>query len=86
MASKITSYGFVTANGNALYFEREGNPKGPSILFIHGLGGTTNSFQPLVPSLQEFDLVRFDWSGHGRSGMRRTTSIASYVEDCEGEV
>jgi len=86
MASKISSYGFVTASGNQLYFEREGNPEGRSILFIHGLGGTTNSFQLLVPHLQEFDLVRFDWSGHGRSGLRPKTSVDSYLEDCEAVI
>ncbi|KAF2110191.1 Alpha/Beta hydrolase protein [Lophiotrema nucula] len=83
MASNIHDHGFVNANGVQLFYEREGNSRGRSILFIHGLGGTTNAYQTLVSSLQEFDLIRFDWSGHGRSTVRQNASIASYVEDCE---
>lgn len=38
----------------------------------------------LVSELEDFDLVRMDWSGHGRSPTPQTSSIESYVEDCEG--
>ncbi|KAK4943050.1 hypothetical protein LTR10_017249 [Elasticomyces elasticus] len=83
MASKITSSGYVDSAGSKLYFEREGNSEGRSILFIHGLGGTTNAYQILVSDLQDYDLVRFDWAGHGRSSTPSSTSISSYVKDCE---
>ena len=85
MASKLTSSGYIDTAQNKLFFEREGNAEGRTILFVHGLGGTTNAFQPLVPELQQFDLVRFDWSGHGRSPVRPNISVTSYVEDCEGQ-
>lgn len=83
MASSITSYGSLKAHHGHIYYEQEGNKSGPSILFIHGLGGTTNTYQPLVSSLQDFNLVRFDWAGHGRSTLPQKTSIDSYVEDAE---
>lgn len=86
MASKITSSGYIESAGAKLYFEREGNPQGRSILFIHGLGGTTNAYQILVSDLQDFDIVRFDWAGHGRSSTPSSTSISSYVKDCEGQL
>ncbi|EXJ83055.1 hypothetical protein A1O1_06673 [Capronia coronata CBS 617.96] len=87
MASKITSSGYIDSPSGRLFFEREGSPEGASILFIHGLGGTTNAYQMLVPELQDFDLVRFDWAGHGRSSVPSTpTSIESYVEDCEAVI
>jgi len=54
------------------------------VLFIHGLGATTNTYQPVVGALQDCNLVRFDWAGHGRSALPKTTSIDSYVEDAEG--
>ncbi|OAG38936.1 hypothetical protein AYO21_06814 [Fonsecaea monophora] len=82
MASKLSAHGYVSSNESKLFYETEGNPSGPSILFIHGLGGTTNAFQPLVPELQDYNIVRFDWSGHGRSSTPTTTSIDSYVGDC----
>jgi len=75
----------IQANNYKLYTEQEGNSGGPSILFIHGLGGTTNTFQPILSPLQDFNLIRFDFAGHGRSETPEKTSIDSYVEDCEGQ-
>lgn len=84
MASSITTYGTVIGSNGDLYYEQEGNKNGPAVLFIHGLGGTTNTYQSLVSALQDSNLVRFDWAGHGRSSLPKTTSIDSYVEDAEG--
>jgi 3-oxoadipate enol-lactonase len=84
MASSITSYGTVTCAGAKLFYEQEGNQSGPAVLFVHGLGGTTNAFQPLVGALQDFNLVRFEWAGHGRSSVSNTTSIGTYVDDALG--
>lgn len=84
MASKLSSNGYISSGESKLFYETEGNPDGPTILFVHGLGGTTNAYQPIVPDLQQYNIVRFDWSGHGRSSTPKTTSIESYVADCEG--
>jgi 3-oxoadipate enol-lactonase len=84
MASSISSYGRIHADATRLYYEHEGNKSGTCILFIHGLGGTTNSYQSLVGVLQGFNLVRFDWAGHGRSSTPKATSIDSYVDDALG--
>ena len=83
MASELSKSGYVSTSDSKLYFETEGNPDGPAILFIHGLGGTMNAYQPITPDLQEFNIVRFDWGGHGRSSTPKTTSIESYVADAE---
>ncbi|KAI9897934.1 hypothetical protein N3K66_006294 [Trichothecium roseum] len=83
MASKVGSLGHFQGPNGHLFFERQGNPDGQSILFIHGLGGTTNAFQNLVPNLQDCDIIRFDWSGHGRSAIPQSSSLGSYVADCE---
>jgi len=45
----------------------ESEGEGPPILMLHGLGGTSNSFQPLVPPLAGFRIVRPDLPGAGRS-------------------
>ncbi|MFO1037930.1 MAG: alpha/beta hydrolase [Geminicoccaceae bacterium] len=45
----------------------ESDGEGPAILFVHGLGGTSNSFQPLLGALGGFRCVRPDLPGSGRS-------------------
>jgi 3-oxoadipate enol-lactonase len=48
-----------------IMMEIEGD--GPTILFLHGLGGTSNSFQALLGALGGFRCVRPDLPGSGRS-------------------
>ena len=43
---------------------------GPVVVMIHGLGGTSNTFQPLMPSLRGFRVIRPDLPGAGRSAIR----------------
>jgi len=86
MASKLSSDGYISSSDSKLYYETEGNPDGPTILFVHGLGGTTNAYQSIIPELQDFNIVRFDWAGHGRSSTPKTTSIESYVANCEAVI
>jgi pimeloyl-ACP methyl ester carboxylesterase len=40
---------------------------GPAIVFVHGLGGTSNSFQMLLGALAGFRCIRPDLPGSGRS-------------------
>jgi 3-oxoadipate enol-lactonase len=41
--------------------------EGPPIVMLHGLGGTSNSFQAMMPALSGFRVVRPDLPGAGRS-------------------
>ena len=41
--------------------------EGPPIVFLHGLGATSSSFQPLLDSLLGFRCIRPDLPGAGRS-------------------
>lgn len=43
---------------------------GPAIILIHGLGGSSNSFQPLMASLGGYRAIRPDLPGAGRSALR----------------
>ncbi|KAI1100864.1 alpha/beta-hydrolase [Jackrogersella minutella] len=70
MASQVTSSGYVPRGSVQLFYEREGNDDSSTVLFIHELGGN-------------FDLIRFDFSGHGRSSVPSDSSVESYVADCE---
>ena len=47
----------------AIEVDGEGEP----VVFIHGLGGTTNTFTPLLPAFARHKRVRFDLPGSGRS-------------------
>jgi len=40
---------------------------GEPVVMIHGLGGTTNTFTPLLPAFARHKRVRFDLPGSGRS-------------------
>jgi pimeloyl-ACP methyl ester carboxylesterase len=41
--------------------------EGAPVIMLHGLGGTSNSFQALLPSLAGFRVIRPDLPGAGRS-------------------
>jgi pimeloyl-ACP methyl ester carboxylesterase len=45
--------------------ETEGD--GDAVVCVHGLGGTTNTFTPLMEAMARFRVVRIDMPGSGRS-------------------
>jgi 3-oxoadipate enol-lactonase len=53
----------VQVAGVMIESEGEGSP----VAMLHGLGGTSNTFQPLLPSLAGYRVVRPDLPGSGRS-------------------
>jgi 3-oxoadipate enol-lactonase len=55
----------TTVATNMLKAEVEG--EGVPVIFVHGLGGTSNSFQTLIGGLNGFRTVRVDLPGSGRS-------------------
>jgi 3-oxoadipate enol-lactonase len=56
---------------------------GEEALCIHGLGGTSNTWTPLLPALSRFTAVRFDLPGSGRSHrVEGALSIDGFVEAC----
>jgi 3-oxoadipate enol-lactonase len=56
---------------------------GDGVLCIHGLGGTSNTWTPLLPALSRFTTVRFDLPGSGRSSrVEGALSIDKFVEAC----
>ena len=59
--------------------EEEG--EGPTVVCVHGLGGTSNTWTPLMPALARHRVVRVDLPGSGRSQRAEgALSIGRYVE------
>jgi 3-oxoadipate enol-lactonase len=72
----------TTANGSKIFVEECGS--GPLMVLMHGLGGTTNAFQPLVASFsRSYTMLRFDWPGSGFSTFKTPPSVPQFVADLE---
>ena len=63
--------------------EEEGD--GPVVVCVHGLGGSSNTYTPLMPALARHRVVRVDLPGSGRSqSVEGALSIERYVETLLG--
>lgn len=68
------------AGGSKLWVDKQGS--GVPVLFVHGLGGTGNVYEPQVRGLGEgFRTIRVDLSGAGRSPIDGPLSLERWAED-----
>ncbi len=68
-------------NKNGLFVEELGG-KGETLVFVHGLGGSTNTWYPQAQVLRrDLRLVAYDLAGSGRSPVRNDISIAGHIAD-----
>ncbi|MCR9213695.1 MAG: alpha/beta hydrolase [Proteobacteria bacterium] len=71
----------VSVGSMVMEVEGEGLP----VVMVHGLGGTSNSFQTLMPALENYNVCRPDLPGAGRSQLKPGRSgldgLASAVLD-----
>jgi 3-oxoadipate enol-lactonase len=59
--------------------------EGPAVILVHGLGGSSNTFQPLMETLSGHRVIRPDLPGSGRSpAPPGALSIESFVEALVG--
>ncbi|HSV61664.1 MAG TPA: alpha/beta hydrolase [Variovorax sp.] len=59
--------------------EEEG--EGPAVVCVHGLGGSSNTWTPLMPALARHRVIRVDLPGSGRSqAAEGPLSIERYVQ------
>ncbi|RYY69719.1 MAG: alpha/beta fold hydrolase, partial [Comamonadaceae bacterium] len=59
--------------------EEEG--EGPVVVCVHGLGGSSNTWTPLMPAMARHRVIRIDLPGSGRSQrVEGPLSIERYVE------
>ena len=50
-----------------LHIVQSGPPSAPTVVLLHGLGGSTAWWEPVLPALPDLYVVRVDLLGHGRS-------------------
>ena len=64
----------------------EDQGEGAAVVMIHGLGGTSNSFQTLISTLDGYRILRPDLPGAGRSPLRPgrpgIAGLVAAVLDC----
>jgi 3-oxoadipate enol-lactonase len=72
----------VTETTKNKQFIEELGGKGDTLVLVHGLGGSTNTWFPQAQVLKrDLRLVAYDLAGSGRTPVRDGVSIASLVED-----
>lgn len=60
----------------------EDQGSGPAVVFIHGLGGTSNVFDGQVGALAATNrVITFDLAGHGMSPVPSSTSVEEWATD-----
>ncbi|TVY85175.1 Pimeloyl-[acyl-carrier protein] methyl ester esterase [Lachnellula suecica] len=80
MSNENKTYYHSTPSGSRIFVEECGS--GPLMVLMHGLGGTTNAFQPLISHFSSrYTMLRFDFPGSGFSTFKSPPSIPQFVED-----
>lgn len=80
-------HGVELVGEKPLQVKRLGVKNGPPAVFVHGLGGSTEYWRPLIEltGLKSYDCVLFDLEGHGLSPTTPTSqlSISSFAADLQ---
>lgn len=80
MTATATTAGLTRVGTKQLFVETTGT--GPDVVMVHGLGGTTSFFEPLVASLGDrFRVTRYDFNGHGRSPLAEELTLESLAAE-----
>lgn len=86
----MSSYYPVSHETN-IHITQSGNPAGTLVLLLHGLGGSTATFETLLPylNIETNRLVSADLEGFGKTGLSSSDirlSIPRYVDQLESLV
>jgi pimeloyl-ACP methyl ester carboxylesterase len=85
----VNSIGLIKIKNKMLYYRQQGKASGPNLMFVHGLGGTSDYWTPLVQAAhldQTYNLHSLDLEGHGLSPTSPLSklSIESFAADVKG--
>ena len=77
---------FARVNGVNLYYRRDGNPEGPSVVLIAGLGSDHRRWEEVVSLLpQEYSFITFDNRDSGQTERAaRSYAIKDMAQDVVG--
>lgn len=71
---------FAEIDGNTLHYTSYG--EGPPVVFVHGLGGTANTWHGTMDALrQHHHVVAMDLRGHGRSNGKGKFTVEGWAND-----
>jgi 3-oxoadipate enol-lactonase len=74
---------FAEIDGNSTHYVSEG--EGPPVLFVHGLGGTANTWHGVIQAMRQHNhCIALDLRGHGRSGGRGKFTVEGWAHDVLG--
>lgn len=87
LGKSVNGTDLTEINEKPLYYQTRGS--GPPIVFVHGLGGSSEHFTPLISSLsldKSHTIYQFDLEGHGLSptSALSSLSIESFAADVKG--
>lgn len=80
----VESRGLTTVGSKKLFYQRKGSETGPPIYFVHGLGGTSDYFVPVMAAMKgdwAFHLSDFEGHGLSPSSAGSRLSIQSLASD-----
>jgi 3-oxoadipate enol-lactonase len=77
----------ITKNGTKVHYELQGSATGPLVVLLHGLGGSTRTFKPLLPHLRPTHrILAVDFEGFGETPLTNASvplTIDRYVTDLD---
>lgn len=74
-------------NGVGLHWREDGDPNGPPVLMLNSLGTDLRLWDPILPHLTDYRVIRMDTRGHGLSDAPDTNyALSSLTEDALGLV
>lgn len=81
--------GLSWINGKAIHYQKSGTENGPPAVFVHGLGGTMDYWQPLIQAgklSSTYALHLYDFEGHGLSPTSPLSELTldSLADDLKG--
>ena len=84
-STSLDSKFYTTSKDTRTHYLETSNRTGPLIVCLHGLGGSTNTFNTLIDRLPEtYRVVLVDFQGFGKSPLTSTSqplSIQGHVAD-----
>lgn len=64
-----------------LYYEKIDNNSDKWVLFIHGLGGSVETWKYQVQDFKDYNIIRVDLMGHGRSAFEKGSADIATVRE-----